>query len=232
MHCTSGSPRYEGTASYSDGTPSQSVTEQFGACAPDRQTKFVKATDSASWSTSSMADETCRCHVLFPRAVAAHTAAPTVQEKISSRFAMLNGILQCQEAGLVAAWRAMRACFESGATSSERAHRATHRHKEPPVRALVPTLAVWPPHVCCRQRDWAVSIGSHMQQDMGISLAPPHLGALIPTFEHRSLQKSTIQKIGDNFPLYTVVFCKCPNACFPPRQSPPAQNYCCFSCCN
>ena len=26
-------------------------------------------------------------------------------------------------------------------------------------------------------RDWAVSIGSHMQQDMDISKAPPHLGA-------------------------------------------------------
>ena len=29
MHCTSSSPKYEGMASYSDGTPSQSVTEQF-----------------------------------------------------------------------------------------------------------------------------------------------------------------------------------------------------------
>ena len=42
------------------------------------------------------------------------------------------------------------------------------------IRALVPTVAVQP-HVCHR-RDWAVSMGSHMQQDMGISLAPPHLG--------------------------------------------------------
>ena len=36
-------------------------------------------------------------------------------------------------------------------------------------RALVPTLPVYPPHVCHRQRDWAVSRGSHMQQDMDIS---------------------------------------------------------------
>ena len=68
-------------------------------------------------------------------------------------------------------------------------------------RALRPTLAVQPPHVCHRQRDGAVSIGSHMQQDMGTFLvAPPHLGAPIPLFEYRSLQKTTIQKIGDNFP--------------------------------
>ena len=62
-------------------------------------------------------------------------------------------------------------------------------------RALVPTLAVYPPHVCHRQRDRAVSMGSHMQQDMGISSAPPHLSAPIPMVEHRSLQKTTIKKM-------------------------------------
>ena len=41
-------------------------------------------------------------------------------------------------------------------------------------------------------RDWAVSIGSHMQQDMGVSIAPPHLVAPIPLFEHRSRLKTTI----------------------------------------
>ena len=46
-------------------------------------------------------------------------------------------------------------------------------------------------------RDWPVSIGSHMQQDMGTSKAPRHLGAPIPLLEYRSLQKTTIQKIGD-----------------------------------
>ena len=35
-------------------------------------------------------------------------------------------------------------------------------------RALMPTLAQ-PPHVCHRQKHWAVSRGSHMQQDMDIS---------------------------------------------------------------
>ena len=47
-------------------------------------------------------------------------------------------------------------------------------------RDLMPTLAVQPPHVCHRQRDWAVSIGSHMQHDVDISKAPPHLGAPLP----------------------------------------------------
>ena len=72
-------------------------------------------------------------------------------------------------------------------------------HTKCAVRALMPTLAVYPPHVCHRQRDWAVSIGSHMQQDMDISEAPPHRDAPIPMFEYRSLQKTIIPKIGDNF---------------------------------
>ena len=45
----------------------------------------------------------------------------------------------------------------------------------------------------------AVSMGSHMQQEMDISQAPPHLGAPFALFEHRSRLKTTIQKIGDNF---------------------------------
>ena len=42
------------------------------------------------------------------------------------------------------------------------------------------------------------SIGSHMQQDMGFSKARPQLDAPIRLFEYRSLQKTTIQKNGDN----------------------------------
>ena len=41
-------------------------------------------------------------------------------------------------------------------------------HTKCAVRALHAHLGVYPPHVCHRQRDWAVSIGSYMQQDMGI----------------------------------------------------------------
>ena len=32
-------------------------------------------------------------------------------------------------------------------------------------------------------RDWAVSVGSHMQQDIGVSRAPPHASALLPLLE-------------------------------------------------
>ena len=65
-----------------------------------------------------------------------------------------------------------------------------------PVLSM-PTLAVQPPHVCHHQRDWAVSIGSHMQQDMGISQAPPHPGAPFP-FDIVQVRKTMIPKIGDN----------------------------------
>ena len=47
--------------------------------------------------------------------------------------------------------------------------------------------------------DWAVSTGSHMQQDIDIFFARPHLGAPIPLFEYRSRLKSTMQKKGDSF---------------------------------
>ena len=53
------------------------------------------------------------------------------------------------------------------------------------------TLTAYPPHMCHRQRDWAVTIGigSHMQQDMGISWAPPHLGAPFPLFDAVHVRK-------------------------------------------
>ena len=60
-------------------------------------------------------------------------------------------------------------------------------HTQCAARALTPTLSLRPPHVCHRQKDWAVSI----------SWAPPHLGAPIPLLEYRSRLKTTIQKIGD-----------------------------------
>ena len=47
-------------------------------------------------------------------------------------------------------------------------------------------------------RDWAVSIGSHMQQDMDISTAPPHLGTLLPLFDPVHVRKPRCQKIGDH----------------------------------
>ena len=116
-------------------------------------------------------------------------------------------------------------CFEHvsmGQLPHPSVHQTTQRCA---VRALMPLLALLPPHVCHRQRDWAVSMDSHMQQDIDISKAPPHLGAPIPLFEHRSRLKTTIQKIGDNFSRNTVVFCKCSNASFPHRRAPHVQNH-------
>ena len=42
------------------------------------------------------------------------------------------------------------------------------------VRALMPTLAAQPTHVCViAKKDWAVSLSSHMQQDMDMCLSSP-----------------------------------------------------------
>ena len=57
---------------------------------------------------------------------------------------------------------------------------ATHRHRGPhcgEVRAFTPPSTLLPPRVCHRRRDWAVSIGSHMQQDTVISWSPPRPSA-------------------------------------------------------
>ena len=90
-------------------------------------------------------------------------------------------------------------------------------------RVLMPTLAVQPQHVCHRQRDWAVSMGSYMQQDMDISEAPPCQGAPIPLLEYRSLH---IHKLAIIFTETQFSFDECPNACFPGRQAPHVQNNC------
>ena len=64
--------------------------------------------------------------------------------------------------------------------------------RENPVLSCPP----WPCDRCmCVIAKGAVSIGSHMQQDMGFSKARPQLGAPIRLFEYRSLQKTTIQKM-------------------------------------
>ena len=87
------------------------------------------------------------------------------------------------------------------------------------VRALTPTLAVQQPHVCHRQRDGTVSIGSHMQH-MEISEALPHLGAPFPLFHAVHVRKPRSKKLGN-----IVVICECFNASVPPRQAPLAQNH-------
>ena len=44
-------------------------------------------------------------------------------------------------------------------------------------------------------RDWAVSVGSHMQQDMGISQAPPHPRAPFPWFDAVHFRKPRSPKL-------------------------------------
>ena len=84
-----------------------------------------------------------------------------------------------------------------GGPGSQPTDTVDHTHSV--VRALTPTLGVQPPYVCHRQRDGAVSIGSHMQQDIDNSKAPPTSRRSVPFVSHRSRQKSTFEKIGDNF---------------------------------
>ena len=45
------------------------------------------------------------------------------------------------------------------------------------VRALTPPLAVWPPHVCHRQENGQ----SPLARTWSFILAPPHLGAVLPS---------------------------------------------------
>ena len=68
-------------------------------------------------------------------------------------------------------------------------------HTQSVVRAPTPTLAVRPPHVRHRHRDRAVSRGSHMQQDMDISQAPPHLGAPFLLFDAVHVRKPRSNKM-------------------------------------
>ena len=84
------------------------------------------------------------------------------------------------------------------------------------VRALVPTLAVLPPHVCHRQRDWAVSIGSHMQQDMGVTSTPPHLDSPFPLFDAVRVRKRRSEKLATVSPETELSFVNVPTRVFRP----------------
>ena len=98
----------------------------------------------------------------------------------------------------------------------------TEDYKHGAAHALVPTLVVSLPHVCLRKRDRTVSIGSHMQQNMDISQAPPHRGTPFPLLETVHIGNLD-PKIGVNLPSDMAVLGACYNACFsaPPgaRQS-------------
>ena len=74
---------------------------------------------------------------------------------------------------------------------------------------------VQPPHVSSGQ-DWAVSIASHMPQDMGISWPPPYRRRTDSCVWLPSRLKTTTRYLS----LDIVVFCDCSNAWFPPRRAP------------
>ena len=87
------------------------------------------------------------------------------------------------------------------------------------IRALVPTFGRATTACVSSPRDWAVSMGSHMQQDMGISQAPPHLGASVSFVSNRSRHKTTIQKKGSDLPPEILVLGTCFNASLTPRRA-------------
>ena len=81
--------------------------------------------------------------------------------------------------------------------------RTAHRHSEPhlsEVRALVPPFGFVAIACVSSPRDRAISVGSHMQQDVVISLAPPRIPVV------RSVQRrNPDSKIGDGVPSDNVV---------------------------
>ena len=87
-------------------------------------------------------------------------------------------------------------------------------HTQCAARALTPR----PPHVCHRQKDWAVSVGSHMQQDMDFSWAPPHLGAPIPLFEYRHVRKPRPKKLAIVHPETQLSSARVPTRLFRPAE--------------
>ena len=89
----------------------------------------------------------------------------------------------------------------------------TEDYKHGAAHALVPTLVVSLPHVCLRQRDQTVSIGSHMQQNMDISQAPPRLSTPFPLLETVHIGNLDA-KFGGNFASDMAVLGACYNACF------------------
>ena len=95
---------------------------------------------------------------------------------------------------------------------------STHRHnKDNPHRSPCShaPVAMLPPHVCHRQRDCAVSVHSHMQQDMGTQVLP-NLGA--PAVHVGDLEKT---KLGDSFHRWRRVI----------MRSTPHRIHCDVKCC-
>ena len=104
-------------------------------------------------------------------------------------------------------------------------HMSMGQASHPPTRGTTPCVwsvlscPLWPCNhrTCHRLRDGAVSIGSHMQQGMEISLVPPHLGAPFPLFDTVQVRKPRSKKNGVNFPSDMAVLRTRCSTCLTPR---------------
>ena len=124
----------------------------------------------------------------------------------------------------------VRLCPRPCSSTDRWARLTSHRHQRTSLR----TMSVPPPSVWCvlscpfthvtaacvsSSRDWAVStLARTSQQDMVISLAPPHLGAPFLLFERFTSDTRSL-KIGDDFSSNAVVLGVCSNACFTLRRA-------------
>ena len=80
---------------------------------------------------------------------------------------------------------------------------ATHRHIGPHFVCISCShahLARATTACVSSPRDWAVSIGSHMQHDIDMSKGPPHLGALFPVFDTVHVRKRRSPKMAISSP--------------------------------
>ena len=100
---------------------------------------------------------------------------------------------------------------------------STHRHHGSTLCARSePSYSLWPlNHRMCvvAWRRGAVSNGSHMQQYVDTSKAPPHLGAPFSLVENVDVSNS-IGKIDKSLPSDRVVLGACCNVCFRLRWAP------------
>ena len=116
----------------------------------------------------------------------------------------------------------VRVCPRPCLSTCRWARLATHRHNGPPtqraVRALMPTLAASPPHVCHR-RQTGLSPLARTYSRMWPFLWRLHILAhFFPLFGLFNAEV-WIQKIGDSLPSDLVVLGVRLNVCFTPRRS-------------
>ena len=94
--------------------------------------------------------------------------------------------------------RVFRSCLPTS-LSKRWAKLATHGNSEPHFVRIPCSYAHFDPldHRTCviAKETGPVSIGAHMQQDIGISEAPPRLGAPFPLFDTVHVRKRRSKKI-------------------------------------